>query len=60
MDPVLLVSNPMLGEKLELALSRTSMSDGAGPCSLELLSRGYRAVTAGLTGIEIGGRQHAE
>jgi len=58
--PVLPVSDTMLGEKLELALFRKSMSGSAGPCSLELLSWGYRAVKAGSTGIEVGGRQNAE
>ena len=58
--PVLPVSDTMLGEKLELALLRKSMSGSAGPCSLELLSWGYRAVKAGSTGIEVGGRQNAE
>jgi hypothetical protein len=51
--PVLPVSDTMLGEKLEPALLRKSMSGSAGPCSLELLSWGYRAVKAGSTGIEV-------
>jgi hypothetical protein len=53
-------SDTMLGEKLELALLRKSMSRSAAPCSPGLLSRGHRAVKAGSPDIGAGGRQHAE